>query len=73
MVWATPEGATEEAFTRFREETTARAADGHEAVFGIFDAGHRRRARRCRAPRPRRPEGSRSATGSTSAPPAGAS
>jgi RimJ/RimL family protein N-acetyltransferase len=38
MVWATPDGATEEAFTRFREETTARSADGHEAVFGIFDA-----------------------------------
>jgi RimJ/RimL family protein N-acetyltransferase len=38
MVWATPDGATEEAFTRFREETTARAADGHEVVYGIFAA-----------------------------------
>jgi RimJ/RimL family protein N-acetyltransferase len=38
MVWATPETATEADFTRFREETTARAADGHEAVFGIFAA-----------------------------------
>jgi RimJ/RimL family protein N-acetyltransferase len=38
MVWATPDEATEEAFTRFREETAARSAEGHEAVFGIFDA-----------------------------------
>jgi RimJ/RimL family protein N-acetyltransferase len=35
MVWATP-GVTEADFARFREETDARAADGREAVFGIF-------------------------------------
>jgi RimJ/RimL family protein N-acetyltransferase len=38
MVWATPETATEDEFARFRVESDARAADGHEAVFGIFDA-----------------------------------
>jgi RimJ/RimL family protein N-acetyltransferase len=37
MVWATPETATEEAFHRFRVDSDARAADGHEAVYGIFD------------------------------------
>jgi len=37
MVWATPEGATEEAFYRFRADADARAADGSEAVYGIFD------------------------------------
>lgn len=39
MVWATPEQATEAELTRFRDETAARSADGHEAVFGIFDPG----------------------------------
>lgn len=38
MVWATPEKATEDEFSRFRSETDARAAEGHEAIFGIFDA-----------------------------------
>lgn len=38
MVWATPEGATEEAFARFLEDTAARAATGTEAVYGVFDA-----------------------------------
>lgn len=37
MVWATPEAATAEAFHQFRVDSDARAADGHEAVYGIFD------------------------------------
>ncbi|QYG91317.1 GNAT family N-acetyltransferase [Iamia sp. SCSIO 61187] len=36
MVWATPDLATEAAFARFVVETTARAADGGEALYGIF-------------------------------------
>lgn len=37
MVWAAPELATEAAFTRFVRDATARAADGGEAVYGVFD------------------------------------
>jgi RimJ/RimL family protein N-acetyltransferase len=36
MVWATPEEATPDGFARFIDESAGRAADGHEAVFGIF-------------------------------------
>lgn len=39
MVWATPELATEEELHRFRAETDARAAEGREAIFGVFDGG----------------------------------
>lgn len=35
MVWATPE-AGEADYAQFVAESTARAADGHEAVYGIF-------------------------------------
>jgi RimJ/RimL family protein N-acetyltransferase len=38
MVWAAPELATEAAFVRFVRDVTARAADGGEAVYGVFDA-----------------------------------
>jgi RimJ/RimL family protein N-acetyltransferase len=38
MSWATPEQTTEAAFHEFVDATTARAADGSEAVFGVFDA-----------------------------------
>ncbi len=39
MSWATPEGVTEEAFHRFVDDSTARAADGSEAVYAIVEAG----------------------------------
>ncbi len=39
MSWATPEQTTEAAFHVFVDETTARALDGSEAVYGIFDVG----------------------------------
>jgi RimJ/RimL family protein N-acetyltransferase len=37
MVWATPEGATEPAMATFIAETTARSADGSEAVYAVVD------------------------------------
>jgi RimJ/RimL family protein N-acetyltransferase len=39
MEWATP-SASEEDFARFVTETTERAADGSEAVYGLFAADH---------------------------------
>lgn len=37
MPWATPEGVTAEAMAAFIAETTGRAAQGTEAVYGMFD------------------------------------
>lgn len=37
MPWATPEGVTAEAMAAFIAETTGRAAEGTEAVYGLFD------------------------------------
>lgn len=37
MPWATREGVTVEAMQTFITDTTARAADGSEAVYGLFD------------------------------------
>lgn len=37
MAWATDEGVTEGALATFIAETTARAAAGHEVVYGLFD------------------------------------
>ena len=39
MVWATPEEATEAALARFIADGRARAADGSEATYGIFEPG----------------------------------